>query len=496
MIIMNLQTVMRTPAVFWRKFSNETVNIGSTIFALSSGQGKCGVAVVRISGPHAKKALDKMTKISKLESRRAYLRNICHPESGEIIDKGLCLWFPGPNSFTGEDSVEFQVHGGVAVLSALTSALSDLRFKPALPGEFTRRAFFNNKLDLTEIEGLADLIHAETEQQRKQALLQAQGNLSVLYSSWRATLLKCMAHIEAYIDFGEEENIESQVYENCNRELQQLADKIGKHLKDGRRGEILRNGIRTVILGEPNVGKSSLLNRLVHRNAAIVTSIPGTTRDVVELTTNICGYPLLLSDTAGLNKSTDDIIEIEGIRRARTQASTADFILLVVSASEYMKTREKFQEYLESYITSLDLQDLLIKDGQLINNCMVVVNKIDLMNENERMELRKNNLVGISCSCEQGFTELLESLGSHFKAICGTPSAEDPTISQERQRNLLQGCHECLLKYLQIIKSKNYDVVLASQEIRKATRELGKITGHVSTEEILDTIFRHFCIGK
>ncbi|XP_016842569.1 tRNA modification GTPase GTPBP3, mitochondrial isoform X1 [Nasonia vitripennis] len=479
-----------------RTFLNEASRRGSTIYALSSGQGKCGVAVVRISGTDARLAIEKMTNIAKLEPRKAYLRNIRNPQTGETIDKGLCLWFPGPNSFTGEDSVEFQVHGGVAVLASLMSALSQLQFQPALPGEFTKRAFFHDKLDLTEIEGLADLIHAETEQQRKQALLQAHGNLSALYSSWRAILLKCLAHIEAYIDFGEEENIESQVFEQCNIDLKDLTKQIEKHLSDGRKGEILRNGIRTVILGEPNVGKSSLLNRLVQRNAAIVTSIPGTTRDVVELTANISGYPIVLADTAGLNKLTEDIIEIEGIKRARDQASKADFIILVMNAEEYVKSCKKYNEYLSSYIKSLELEELILVDEQLASNVMVVVNKVDLLKETDKRTLEEHNLSRISCTDEEGFQELLESMRKHFESICGNPSAENPTISQERHRNHVRACHECLLKYFHIISNTDYDIVLASQEIRKAAKEIGKITGHVSTEEILDTIFKNFCIGK
>lgn len=313
--------------------------------------------------------------------------------------------------------MEFQVHGGTAILSALMSALSKLKFRPALPGEFTRRAFFHDKLDLTEIEGLADLIHAETEQQRKQALLQAHGNLSSLYGSWRAMMLKSLAHIEAYIDFGEEENIESAAFEQCNINLKQLAENINKHLRDGRQGEILRNGIRTVILGEPNVGKSSLLNRLVQRNAAIVTSIPGTTRDIVELTANIAGYPILLADTAGLNKNPNDIVEIEGIKRARDQASIADFIILVVNSLEYVRTKKKFGEYLSDYIKSLELEDLVLDNKELKSYCMVVLNKTDLLSEDEKWTLNEEKIFPISCIDEDGFQSLLEAMGERFEKM-------------------------------------------------------------------------------
>lgn len=325
------------------------------------------------------------------------------------------IYYLGPNSFTGEDSVEFQVHGGTAILSELMSALSQLKFRPALPGEFTRRAFFNNKLDLTEIEGLADLIHAETEQQRKQAILQAHGNLSTLYSNWRKILLKSLSHIEAYIDFGEEENIESKIFEQCNIELKDLAEKIKKHLSDGRKGEILRHGIKTVIIGEPNVGKSSLLNHLVQRNAVIVSSIPGTTRDVVEFTTNISGYPILLADTAGLNKFSKDVVELEGIKRAREQAKCADFIILVVNGEKYVKSKESFNKYVCKYIKSLELEDLLLSNEKLVNNCMVVVNKVDLLSNNDVKKLTNLGEVCISCTNEQNFDHLLKSMEKYFK---------------------------------------------------------------------------------
>ncbi|CAB0034450.1 unnamed protein product [Trichogramma brassicae] len=480
----------------YKTFSTEAWKKSSTIYALSSGHGKCGVAVVRISGPCAKLAIEKMTNISKLEARKAYLKNICHPTTKEIIDKGLCLWFPAPHSFTGEDSVEFQVHGGTAILSALMLALSKLGFRAALAGEFTKRAFFNDKLDLTEIEGLADLIHAETEQQRKQALIQAHGNLSALYSTWRSILLKSLSHIEAYIDFGEEENIEIDAFKICNSDLIDLSNKIQKHLLDDRKGEILRDGIKSIILGEPNVGKSSLLNHLVNRNAAIVTSIPGTTRDIVELTANIAGYPILLADTAGINKNTTDIIEKEGIKRAKDQAKMADFIMLVIDALKYKASNQTFKEYLHNYVKSLELEGLLLKKNNLVNNSIIILNKIDLLNDVDTKNVQKENVISISCANEQGFEKLLETMGKKFEAICGNPTAENPTISQERHRNHLQECHNCLKNYFDMISRKNYDVVLAAQEIRKAARELGKITGHVSTEEILDTIFKNFCIGK
>ncbi|XP_012281825.1 tRNA modification GTPase GTPBP3, mitochondrial [Orussus abietinus] len=468
----------------------------STIYALSSGQGKCGVAVVRISGSRSLEAMQKMTKICQPEPRRAYLRSIRDPDNGEVIDKGLCLWFPGPNSFTGEDSVEFQVHGGPAVLSALLTALSKLKFRHALPGEFTKRAFFNNKLDLVEIEGLADLIHAETEQQRKQALLQADGNLSTLYNKWKDILSRCVAHLEAFIDFSEEENIEGDVLEKCNNQLNNLMRQIKNHLADGRKGEILRNGVRTVIIGEPNVGKSSLLNYLVQRNAAIVSPIAGTTRDIVELSTDISGYPIILADTAGIIKKSKDIIEKEGVRRAKAYAEKADFIILMINALAYLESKKTYEEYLNTYINKLELEDILLDSGRLQKHCLVIMNKTDLLNEETNERLRKSGIIGISCVQEEGFDKFLESATNYFKEICGNPSREHPTISQTRHRNHLTNCLEHLCRYFTIIARENYDIVIATQEIRNAMRELGKVTGHVSTEQILDIIFKEFCIGK
>ncbi|KAH0539268.1 tRNA modification GTPase GTPBP3, mitochondrial [Cotesia glomerata] len=468
----------------------------STIYALSSGHGKCGVAVVRVSGNKSLEALNKMTNLSNPSPRQAFLRKIHDPFTGDIIDKGLCLWFPGPNSFTGEDSVEFQVHGGPAVIESLMSALSKLKLKPAEPGEFTKRAFYNGKLDLTEIEGLADLIHAETEQQRKQALLQADGSLSKLYNSWKKKLSTSLANIEAYIDFSEDDNIEQGVLEKCNETIRALVAEISQHLADGRRGEILRTGVRTVIIGQPNVGKSSLLNYLACRNAAIVTPIAGTTRDIVELSTNISGYPVILADTAGLVTSTEDIVEKEGIKRARSYATTADFIILMIDVSNFLSSGKSFQDYLHLYIDQLEIRDL-IKEKR--GNLVIIVNKIDLVKYDDYNivnDLREYGAIPISCDKEDGFSDLLHALTIKFKDLCGNPSRENPTISQARHRIHLKTCVNYLNNYLEIVNKYEYDMVIAAQQIRFAMRELGKITGHVSSEEILDIIFKNFCIGK
>lgn len=422
------------------------------------------------------------------------MRKIHDPETREIIDNGLCLWFPGPHSFTGEDSVEFHVHGGPAILTKLMQALSRLHVQPAQPGEFTRRAFYNNKLDLTEVEGLADLIEAETECQRKQALLQADGILRKLYDSWRKVLSESVASIEAYIDFGEEENIESDVVQNAHHALRQLMRELEQHLADGRRGEILRNGVRTVIVGEPNVGKSSLLNHLVQRNAAIVTPIAGTTRDVIELTANISGYPVLIADTAGITEDTGDIVEAEGVRRARSHAVNADFVIVVVDARKCATSGVTYEDYMREYLSSLGIQELLVKIGR--ERFIVIANKKDLLTQEEKQRLGDAEGVLVSCRTEDGFQDLLRSLTDRFSNICGDPSAESPTISQARHRNHLAQCLRYLQNYFELCANERYDVAIAAEEIHKAMRELGRITGHVSNNEILDIIFKNFCIGK
>lgn len=467
---------------------------GTTICALSSGHGKCGVAVVRISGTRSLETLKRMTNISKLEPRKTFLRKIRDPETGEVIDNGLCLWFPGPHSFTGEDSVEFHVHGGTAILTRLMQALSKLQVLPAQPGEFTRRAFYNNKLDLTEVEGLADLIEAETECQRKQALLQADGVLRKLYDGWRKVLSESVASIEAYIDFGEEDNIESDVVQRAHDALKQLMRNLEEHLADGRRGEILRNGIRTVIVGEPNVGKSSLLNHLVQRNAAIVTPIAGTTRDVIELNANISGYPVLIADTAGITDNTEDIVEVEGIRRARSYAKNADFVILMVDAFKYVASGMTYEDYMREYLSSLGMHELLAKMSR--ERFIVIMNKRDLLKAEDKHRLDNVETVLVSCKTEDGFQNLLQSLTDRFSNICGEPSAESPTISQTRHRDHLTRCLRHLRNYFELCADEQYDMALAAEEIHKAMRELGRITGHVSTNEILDIIFRTFCIGK
>ncbi|XP_057663869.1 tRNA modification GTPase GTPBP3, mitochondrial [Diorhabda carinulata] len=479
-----------------------------TIFALSSGYGKCGVAVIRISGSTSGTAFKLMTGLSVLPKPRvATLRSIKHPVSGETIDKGLILWFPGPKSFTGEDSLEFQVHGGIAVINSVLKALGTIRnLRLAEPGEFTRRAFFNGKLDLTEVEGLADLLQAETEAQRKQAFLQSQGALSNLYNKWKHILIQSVAHIEAHIDFEETETLEVNILTSVRQNIVSLAEDIEKHLLDGRKGEILRNGVRTIILGEPNVGKSSLLNLLCQRPAAIVTPIEGTTRDVLEVTLNIGGYPLVLADTAGLRANTLDLVEKEGINRALQLYEKSDFVILVLDAKKYSEWKEKaadgnFNRYIIDNVHKLKLKKL-IEPRYVDNNvdivfnkpCLIVLNKSDLWTENNIAN--NENCIKISCITENGIDELIEAVTHKLKELCGEPSSEHPSMNQIRHRQHLTNCLKHLKLFLAKNNSQNHDLVLMAEYLRKALRYLGKLVGSVTTDDLLDVIFKDFCIGK
>ncbi|XP_074384956.1 5-taurinomethyluridine-[tRNA] synthase subunit GTPB3, mitochondrial isoform X2 [Zonotrichia albicollis] len=315
-----------------------TRRTGDTIFALSSAPGRCGVAVIRASGPGSGAALRSLTGTPEPPPRVMALRRIRDPQTAESLDRGLVVWFPGPHSFTGEDCAELHVHGGPAVVSGVLRALGRLPgLRPAEPGEFTRRAFAHGKLDLTAAEGLRDLIGAETEAQRRQALRQMEGDLGRLYQRWSHALTQALAHLEAYIDFSEDDNVEEEVLTQVRDTVRALLQELRGHLRDGRRGELLREGVRAVIAGPPNVGKSSLLNLLCRRPAAIVSPTAGTTRDVLEVALDIGGYPLVLSDTAGLRQATDPV-EREGVTRARDRLCQADLVLAVLDATSVSPT--------------------------------------------------------------------------------------------------------------------------------------------------------------
>ncbi|KXJ70807.1 hypothetical protein RP20_CCG022441 [Aedes albopictus] len=472
----------------------------ATIFGLSSGSGKCGVAVLRVSGEGCRDVMKAKTQSVTLpEPRKAVLRRIFHSKTAEMIDKGLVLWFPGPNSFTGEDSVEFHVHGGVAVISAMYDSLGSFDgVRLAEPGEFTKRAFYAGKMDLTEVEGLADLIEAETEAQRKQAMLQANGELSKVYNQLRTRLLKCIASIEAYIDFAEDQDVDDDVFESVRSDVASIIVDVKAHLNDDRRGERLRSGVRTVIIGAPNVGKSSFVNLLSNRKVSIVTNVAGTTRDIIESHHDIGGYPVILADTAGLRKETSDIIEHEGIARAKDYLTEADLVVLVIDASnlqKYLKSSNmRFDGYLDHYVTSLGFKGNTIRDS----NCMIIINKVDLLTSESREALnRVESLSFLSCQTGEGLQSVLTKLTENLEHLCGNPSRESPNISQQRYRHHLKACVQYLEKYYAYLShGPNPDLAIATQYLRNAVRCIGMITGNVDTEEILDVIFRSFCIGK
>ncbi|XP_050422789.1 tRNA modification GTPase GTPBP3, mitochondrial [Adelges cooleyi] len=476
-----------------KSYNNLQTRMKSTIYALSSGFGKCGVAVVRVSGPSASHAILKMTRLPALpEPRKACLNKIVDPSTKEQLDNGLLLWFPKPNSYTGEDSCEFQVHGGRAVVASILHGLSKLpNFRPAEPGEFTKRSFYNNKMDLTEVEGVSDLIDADTELQRKQALMQLEGSLRQLYSSWRRILLENLANVEAYIDFSETDNIEDSVMVNVRSSLQKLSTDIQVHLSDNRSGELLRDGVKVAIIGAPNTGKSSFLNFMSNREAAIVTDMPGTTRDLVQVSLDVSGYSVILTDTAGIRTETVDVIEEIGIKKAIDQARVADLVILIADVQHILRANDInvwFQEY--SAKMNVDL-----------NKCLVFVNKVDTLSigqVNKLKTLLKSSSLELcfgSCITNKGLTKVMAAFEKSLIELCGKPNFEHPRCSQARHRYYLEMALADVKKYLEDSK-QDVNVDVAAEHLRRATLQVGRITGHVSTEEMLNVIFSKFCIGK
>ncbi|QJE74359.1 tRNA uridine-5-carboxymethylaminomethyl(34) synthesis GTPase MnmE [Aerophototrophica crusticola] len=442
--------------------------MSDSIFALASAPGRGGVQVIRLSGPDAGATLGHLTGRPLPPPRQATLASLREPGSGEVIDKGLVLWFPGPASFTGEDVAELHLHGGRAVLSAVTDALTTLGLRVAEPGEFSRRAFENGKLDLTEAEAIADLVDAETAAQRRQALRQLDGDLGRLYDGWRTRLTRALAHLEADIDFPEED-LPGGLSDAVRPVVEGLAAEIGAHLADNSRGERLRDGISIAILGAPNAGKSSLLNAIARRDVAIVSNTAGTTRDVIEVHLDLGGYPVLLADTAGLREAAE-AIEAEGIRRALDRASRADLKLLVFDGSRW---------------PLLDPATLALLD----EDALPVLNKADLAAHPAEPVVGGRPALPVSAATGQGLPALLSALGSEVERRYAPSGA--PALTRARHRSALEDCRDSLLRALSAPLPE-----LAAEDIRLATRALGRITGRVDVEELLDVIFRDFCIGK
>ena len=433
---------------------------GDTIYALASGLGTAGVAVIRVSGPKVLTVLEKLCTLKNPKPNYAYFRSI---KSGDkTLDKGLILYFKAPHSFTGEDVAELQVHGGRGVIQAIMQALSEISgLRPAERGEYSRRSVINGKMDLTEAEGLLDLVHAETEEQRKQALAQLDGNLGQLYESWRKQLVHHLAYAEAFIDFPEEE-IPPEKEQEINHDIADLIKKISLHLSDNRRGERLREGFQIAILGVPNVGKSSLINALTKREVAIVSQTAGTTRDIVEAHLDVAGFPVILADTAGLRESNEEI-EAEGIRRAVKRAESADLILDIQNAADYPKVKK--------------LPKALDK-----KRVITLWNKSDLL----KKKPAKNEHF-ISAKTGAGITALWDEI----KDILMDSFAGGAAITRERYRVALTEC----VAHLQNALSAP-ELELKTEDLRLAARSLGRITGRIDVDELLDVIFRDFCIGK
>ncbi|KAL6069730.1 tRNA modification GTPase gtpbp3, mitochondrial [Balamuthia mandrillaris] len=563
--------LMSSPSLFWQKriYSEVGGILGSsadTIFALSSGRGKAGVAVVRLSGCEAKATLSQLTSppahLSQEEEgerskctlpppRKAVLRRFFHPTKGELLDEGLVLWFPGPHSYTGEDMVELHLHGSIAVVNDTLSALSSIGLRSAAPGEFTRRAFQNGKKDLTEVEGIADLVEAETEAQRRQALRQMGGALSKLCQEWRHELLSSLAYVEAVIDFGEDEDLDSDlddgdidaanarqerssgVLDSVAERLAALRSAIASHLNDQRRGERMRHGLSLAIVGPPNAGKSSLLNILAQRQAAIVSPIPGTTRDIIETQLDLGGYPVCISDTAGLRVSSD-LIEQEGVKLAKERFLSSDLKICMFDVASLAGNNppEDIPIIRELLTGNPSAQESASEDSRMV----IVLNKADLLPPERMKELSNganNSLLspflhnkGIKAtreilfvSCKTGWQvdQLLQHLQQTVKQFFeGNNNIEagggSAVVTRSRHREYLSKCVAHLdtaLSYDDDNNSNNNNEIrrkrpflkasqleVAAEEVRQAVRCLAQLTGSVDVEQVLDVVFKDFCIGK
>ncbi|MGQ9366302.1 tRNA uridine-5-carboxymethylaminomethyl(34) synthesis GTPase MnmE [Azospirillum sp. ST 5-10] len=442
--------------------------MADTIFALATAPGRAGVAVVRVSGPAAGAALDALTGRPPPAPRVATLARLRDPAHGDRLDDALVLWFPAPRSYTGEDVAELHLHGGRAVTAAVVEALAGCPgLRTAEPGEFTRRAFENGKLDLTEAEGLIDLIDAETAAQRRQALRQMEGALGRLYEGWRGRLMRALAHIEADIDFPDED-LPAGVADAVRPELAALAAAIADHLDDAGRGERLREGLHVAIVGAPNAGKSSLLNALARRDAAIVSARAGTTRDVIEVHLDVGGYPVVLADTAGIREAADEVEE-EGVRRALARAASADLKVAVFDAARW---------------PDLDPATVGLVDAAAVP----VLNKGDLAAVSGPVVAGRPALV-VSAVSGAGLGALERRLADEAAARLAGSGA--PALTRARHRRALEECRAALLRSLDAALPE-----LAAEDVRLASRALGRITGRVDVEDLLDVIFRDFCIGK
>ncbi len=442
-----------------------------TIYALSTGPGLSGVAVIRVSGKETATVIKKLTGSSLPIPRIATLRKINNINTSELIDEGIILWFPGPESYTGEDVAEFHVHGSIAVIKALQNSISQIKnCRLAEPGEFTKIAFQNNKINLLKAESIADLISSETEIQRQQAIKIMSGASSVKFNSWRDSLLKILSNVEAKIDFSDEE-LPDNLLKDIKEKSDKIKSEIKKTLNDQKVGERIREGFKIAIVGPTNAGKSSLLNYLSRREVAIVSEIAGTTRDVIETHLNIDGMPVVVSDTAGIRKSKNEI-EKKGIKLALKRAEDADLNIVVIEPKS-------------GYFTAF-LKDLISSKS------ILVVNKSDLGIDNMVQEFKNYSPIYVSLKKEKNLDKLISVIKSKLKNQF--IKSEDILITRERHRQHLEQC----VTHLEDFKNKNLgeEFDKAAEDLRLATRHLGIIVGKVDVEEVLGSIFNDFCIGK
>jgi tRNA modification GTPase len=439
------------------------------IYALSSGRGPSGIAIIRLSGKDTLKICQVITKENIIKNKEVNLFKFYDPSTNNLIDEGLLLFFQSPNSYTGDDLAEFHIHGSNAVISLFLDVLSkQANCRMAEPGEFTKIAFQNNKIDLLEAESIGDLIHSETELQRQQALRFIQGNASNYYNSLRDKLIKSLAYIEAKIDFAEDD-IPDTVLKEVHTAIEEIYLEIKKTLEDQRVGEKIREGFKVSIIGEVNAGKSSLLNLLSKRDVAIVSDEKGTTRDIIEVYLNLDGYPVILADTAGIRESENNI-EKKGIELAINRSKESDLNLIIIDNSSKQVDKK--------------ILDLINQDS------IVVLNKSDVSNDNSGEY--KNNGILISVKNNKNIDKLIDLIKDKLsKKIINTKNI---LVSRERHRNKLNLCLLELEKFLE--KKQSKEIELAAEDLRMATRHLGAIIGKVDVEEILGSIFKDFCIGK
>ncbi len=442
-----------------------------TIYALSSGPGVSGIAVIRISGSKVKEILKLITNGQLPKPRKATLKKFNKINNSELIDEGILIWFPGPESYTGEDMAEIHVHGSVAVVRAILDEFSKVEnCRLAEPGEFTKIAFQNEKINLLRAESISDLISAETEIQRQQAVKIMSGRSSEKFNALREKLLKILSNVEAKIDFPEED-LSNDIIKNIKNNSEKIRREIEKVLDDQKVGERIREGFKIAIIGPANAGKSSLLNHLSNREVAIVSEIAGTTRDVIEAHLNLDGYPVVISDTAGIRESQDEI-EKKGIKLALKRAEDADLNIIVIEPK------------------SIDFTGFL--NDLVSEKSIIVINKIDLGYKNINHQIEKFNPIFLSIKNETNLDELINRIKDKLKNKF--VSSNETLITRERHRQSLEACVQNLKNFEE--KNSQEDFDKAAEDLRLATRHLGMIVGKVDVEEILGSIFSDFCIGK